>query len=81
MDGPGETSNVKDQIFDEDESLGGSNIEIPGSTKQKSKKQTLKAAISGVRFQIDADVNNARANNEKGNSECVFSLNCHVYAY
>ncbi|KAG2119692.1 uncharacterized protein F5147DRAFT_767161 [Suillus discolor] len=50
MDGPGETSNLKDQIFDEDESLGGSNIEIPGGTKQKSKKQTLKAAISSVRF-------------------------------
>ncbi|KAG1901073.1 uncharacterized protein F5891DRAFT_1187771 [Suillus fuscotomentosus] len=74
MDGHGETSNVKDQIFDEDESLGGSNIEIPGSTKQKSKKQTLKAAISGVRFHIDADVNDARANNKKGNSDT--SVNC-----
>ncbi|KAG1889011.1 uncharacterized protein F5891DRAFT_1198892 [Suillus fuscotomentosus] len=78
MDGPGETSNVKDQIFDEDESLGGSNIEIPGGTKQKSKKQTLKAAISGVRFQIDADVNDARANNEKGNSETKSALGGHI---
>ncbi|KAG1738089.1 uncharacterized protein EDB91DRAFT_1082851 [Suillus paluster] len=68
MDGPGETLSLKDQIFDEDESLGGSNIGIPGGTKQKSRKQTLKAAISTVRENIDADVNNAHANNKKGNS-------------
>ncbi|KAG1846539.1 hypothetical protein F4604DRAFT_1936377 [Suillus subluteus] len=65
-DDPGEM--LKDQIFDEDESLGRSNNEITGGTKQKSRKQMLKAAISNVRENIDADVNDAHANNEKGNS-------------
>ncbi|KAG1884619.1 hypothetical protein F4604DRAFT_1676738 [Suillus subluteus] len=64
-DDPGEM--LKDQIFDEDESLGHSNNEIPGGTKQKSRKQMLKVAISNVRENIDADVNDAHANNEKGN--------------
>jgi hypothetical protein len=77
-DSPGATLNLKEQIFDEDESLGVGSIENAGSTKQKPKKQTLKAAISSVR-----DINDTRTNNKKGNSlSCVLS-NCHddVYAH
>ncbi|KAG2347029.1 hypothetical protein BDR05DRAFT_996814 [Suillus weaverae] len=76
--GPGEAPSLKDQIFNEDEFLGG-DVDIPDGTKQKPKKPSLKAAISSVRDNIDADnlINDACANNvnEKGNSLlCVFSL-------
>jgi len=47
-DSPGAMSNLKEQIFGEDELLGVGSIENAGGTKQKPKKQMLKAAISSV---------------------------------
>jgi hypothetical protein len=62
--------NLKEQIFDEDESLGVGSTKNTGGMKQKPKKQTLKAALSSVR-----DINDVCTNNEKGIS------NCHNDAY
>jgi hypothetical protein len=70
--------NLKEQIFGEDELLGVGGIENAGGTKQKPKKQMLKATISSVR-----DINDAHTNNEKGNLLSCMLSNCHddVYAH